>query len=67
MYIKSGSGEMASSNGAAFVLGHTCHGAYHALHEHADGHPDESGNFTSISTQFRIEAIPAFVIDHSER
>ena len=21
----------------SFVLGHTCHGVYHALHEHADG------------------------------
>lgn len=52
-----------SANGTAFVLGHTCHGVYHALYEHADGHPDpETGEFTSISTQFKIEAIPAFVV-----
>jgi len=53
-----------SANGAAFVLGHTCAGAYQALHKLADGHPDpDSGQYTSISTQYRIEAIPAFVID----
>lgn len=55
---------MGSSNGAASVLGHTCHGAYHALQQHADGHPDpRTGKFTSISTQYRIKAIPAFVVD----
>lgn len=53
-----------SANGAAFVLGHTCHGAYQALHANADGHPDPvSGAYTSISTQYRIEALPAFVMD----
>ena len=53
-----------SANGAAFVLGHTCHGAYHALQQNADGHPDlETGKYTSISTQYRISAIPAFVIE----
>ncbi len=53
-----------SANGAAFVLGHTCHGAYHALQAHADGHPDpDSGRYTSISTQYRIEAIPAFIVE----
>lgn len=52
-----------SANGAALVLGHTCHGVYHGLYEHADGHPDpETGQFTSI-TQYKIEAIPAFVVD----
>ena len=54
-----------SANGAAFVLGHTCHGAYYALHQQADGHPDpETGAFTSISTQYRIEALPAFIVEN---
>ncbi len=65
------SGELAplrlragSANGAAFVLGHTCHGAYQALLAHADGHPDATtGAYTSISTQYRIEALPAFVVE----
>lgn len=52
-----------SANGAAFVLGHTCHGVYHALYANADGHPDpETGAFTSISMQYRIETLPAFVM-----
>lgn len=57
-----------SANGAAHVLGYTCNGVYHALREHADGHPDPAtGKCTSISTQYRIEAIPAFVIEPDER
>lgn len=53
-----------SSNGAAFVLGHTCHGIYHAMYELADGHPDpDTGKYTSLSTQYKIKAIPAFVFD----
>ena len=68
---KTASGELAplalrmgSSNGAASVLGHTCHGAYYALREHADAMPDpDSGRFTAISTQYRFRAIPAFVVD----
>lgn len=53
-----------SSIGAANVLGHTCQGAYYALREQADGHRDpETGHCTSISTQYRIRAIPAFVVD----
>ncbi len=52
-----------SANGAAFVLGHTCHGVYHALYANADGHPDpETGAFTSISMQYRIETLPAFIV-----
>lgn len=68
---KNGNGEPAdrrliliSSLGQAGVLGHTCNGAYYALHEFADGHPDQkTGKCTSISTQYRIKAIPAFVVD----
>jgi len=56
-----------SSIGKAATLGHTCQGAYYALHEQADGHPDPAtGRCTSISTQYRIKAIPAFVIDEVE-
>lgn len=65
------SGELAplklrslTANGSAYVLGHTCNGAYFALYQHADGHPDpETGKCTSISTQYRIRAIPAFVTE----
>ncbi|MFV8816416.1 hypothetical protein [Haliea sp. E17] len=52
-----------SANGAAFVLGHTCQGAYQALWANADAYPDpETGANTAISMQYRIEAIPAFVV-----
>jgi len=55
-----------SANGAAFVLGHTCHGAYQALYANADGHPDsETGQFTSISMQYRIKTLPAFILSAS--
>lgn len=53
-----------SSNGSAAVLGHSCNGAYFALHELADGGRDpNTGKCTSISTQYRIKAIPAFVVN----
>lgn len=53
-----------SSLGQARVQGHTCEGAYYAMHELADGHPDpESGKCTSISTQYKVQAIPAYVVD----
>ncbi len=56
-----------SAGGKARTLGYTCNGIYHALWEHADGHPDpETGQCTSISTQYRIKAIPAFVVDEPE-
>lgn len=59
---------IASAVGKARVQGYTCEGAYHALLEHADGHPDpETGLCTSISTQYRITAIPAFVVGPSEQ
>lgn len=52
-----------SSNGQARVLGYTCNGAYYALYEFADGNRDAvTGKCTSISTQYRIKAIPAFVV-----
>jgi len=54
---------MISSNGNAAVNNHTCQGAYWALRAAADGYPDEKGQCTAISTQYRIRAIPAFVVD----
>lgn len=59
---------LGTSNGAARVLGHTCQGIWQSLHRLADGHPDpKSGAFTSISTQYRFEARPAFVVDVDTR
>lgn len=55
---------IGSASGSATSSGRTCNGIYHALRDLADGHPDpESGRFTSISTQYRIEGVPAFVVD----
>ena len=52
-----------SANGQARVLGWTCNGAYYALKQFADGHRDPvSGQCTSISTQYKFKAIPAFVV-----
>jgi hypothetical protein len=54
---------MVSGSGQAYVNGHTCNGAYYALHEYADGDRDpKTGQCSSISTQYRIKAIPAFVV-----
>lgn len=59
---------LGSSNGAARVLGYTCQGVWQSLHRMADGHPDtKSGAYTSISTQYRFEARPAFVVDVDTR
>jgi hypothetical protein len=53
-----------SAAGASAVLGHSCNGAYYALREFADGNRDsQTGQCTSISTQYRVKAIPAFVVD----
>lgn len=53
-----------TSVGRAGALGHSCHGAYQALYEAADGHRDPAtGRCTSISTQYRIKVAPAFVVD----
>jgi hypothetical protein len=53
-----------SALGRAGTLGYTCNGAYYALQSLADGHRDvKSGQCTAISTQYRIKAIPAFVVD----
>jgi hypothetical protein len=53
-----------SANGQARVLEHTCNGAYYAMRQLADGHRDpKTGQCSAISTQYRIKAIPAFVVD----
>jgi hypothetical protein len=55
-----------SSVGQAAVLEHTCNGAYFALKQMADGHRDpKTGQCSSISTQYRLKVIPAFVVDTS--
>jgi hypothetical protein len=55
-----------SSIGQAAVLGHTCQGAYYAMKQLADGHRDaKTGQCSAISTQYRIKAIPAFVVDNA--
>ncbi len=57
-----------SSIGQAAVLGHTCQGAYYAMKQLADGHRDpKTGQCSSISTQYRIKAIPAFVVDRPRK
>lgn len=49
--------------GKAMAFGHSCDGFYYALQEHADGHRDaETGRCTTISMQYRIKALPAFLI-----
>lgn len=59
---------LGSANGAARVLGHTCQGVYQGLNRLADGHRDaKTGKYTSISTQYRFEARPAFVVDVDTR
>jgi hypothetical protein len=59
---------LGTAHGAAQVLGHTCQGAWQALHGLADGHPDpKTGRFTSISTQYIFEAAPAFIVDVDTR
>ena len=72
---RDGSGQLASlrrrqgsSSGYASTARHTCNGVYFALHQMADGHRDaESGRCTSISTQYRVRAIPAFVVEAETR
>jgi hypothetical protein len=54
--------------GRSYLLGYSCQGVYHALLANADGHRDPAtGQCTSISTQYRLHAIPAFVVDTATR
>jgi hypothetical protein len=42
-----------------------CPALYQAAHQLADGYPDpKTGKCTALSSAFRIEAIPAFIIHH---
>jgi hypothetical protein len=53
-----------SSIGQAAVLNHTCNGAYFEMKQLADGHRDPAtGQCTSISMQYRLKVIPAFVVN----
>lgn len=55
---------IGTSEGRSRALGYSCQGAYHAMYQAADGHPDpDTGQCTSISTQYRIKLAPAFVFD----
>ncbi|MET1755854.1 hypothetical protein ABVV53_10340 [Novosphingobium sp. RD2P27] len=55
---------LGTSMGRAGALGYSCHGAYHAMLQAADGHKDPAtGRCTSISTQYRIRLAPAFVVE----
>ncbi len=52
---------------AEMATGYTCPALYAALKANADGHPDpKTGQCTTISSAYLIEAIPAFVI-HPEK
>jgi hypothetical protein len=45
------------------LLAYSCPAVYAALNQFADGYPDpKTGKCSAVSTAFRIEAIPAFVI-----
>ncbi|MBY0511429.1 MAG: hypothetical protein K2P94_14920 [Rhodospirillaceae bacterium] len=47
----------------SWLLSYNCPGVYEALHKLADGYPDpKTGKCTAISTAFRVQAVPAFVI-----
>lgn len=52
------------ATGGSSVMGRTCNGAYAALNRLADGDRDpQTGQCTSISAQYWIRALPAFVVD----
>jgi hypothetical protein len=52
-----------SAVGTGYLQGFTCHGIYQAMQRLADGNLDpHTGKCTSVSTQYRIRVIPAFVV-----
>jgi hypothetical protein len=56
------------ATGGASAMGRTCNGAYAALHALADGDRDpQTGQCTSLSTQYFFRATPAFVVDVQTR
>jgi hypothetical protein len=55
--------QIFSSVGTGNLQGFTCNGLYQAMTRLADGNRDpHSGKCTSISTQYRIHLVPAFVV-----
>lgn len=59
---------LVSAAGAARVKGRSCNGVYHAMREMADaGYDPEVGRCTTISTQYRFAAVPAFIVDVESR
>jgi hypothetical protein len=55
---------VGSAIGSSASAGVSCNGIYHALKQLADGHRDpKTGKCSAISTQYRIKAIPAFIVD----
>ncbi|PLK27494.1 hypothetical protein C0V78_11800 [Novosphingobium sp. TH158] len=53
-----------TSVGRAGALGYSCNGVYQAMQQAADGHRDPAtGRCTTISTQYKIRLMPAFVVD----
>ena len=55
----------ANGNSEQF-MGLQCNGLYYALKKYADGARDASGQCQAISTAYRIEAVPAFIV-HPDR
>lgn len=56
------------AGGTPDTIGFTCQGVYRAFQEVADGDRDPStGRCTSVSTQYEIRAIPAFIVDAETR
>jgi hypothetical protein len=56
------------SNGSSFNFGYSCPGVYYALRQLADGDRDPTtGQCTSLSTQYQLQAIPAFVVQVESR
>jgi hypothetical protein len=72
---RSASGQLAplqlrqgTALGRSYLLSYSCQGVYNALLANADGHRDPAtGQCTSISTQYHLRAIPAFVVDTATR
>jgi hypothetical protein len=59
---------VSASVGQRYQYQDTCEGAFYAIHAHADGHPDpQTGRCTTISNQYRIRAVRAFVVDEETR
>jgi hypothetical protein len=44
----------------------SCPAMWDAAHRLADGYPDKDGRCTALSTAFKVEALPAFIV-HQDR